>query len=207
MARSRANLVLSPIAGLAAREMERKHAIPSLPAYVSYDLREIARTYEALADFLEVPAGRRFDFAPHRARAEAAARAAREAVGGRPVYVSGVLKPFGLAEALSDWGFSVAGVVDEVVKPFEREACSHVCAAHFLPQHPETIWLPLQNPDAIAVGFDAAYLVGTPHIVDAAGDHGLYGYDGVCKLMARFEEAASKEEDLRGLIDRYGIVV
>ena len=53
MAKSRANLLLSPIASLAARQMQANLGMPSLFLPVSYDPEEVEAQYAQLAAFLE----------------------------------------------------------------------------------------------------------------------------------------------------------
>jgi hypothetical protein len=210
MAKSAANLVLSPIASLAAREMERKHGQPFLSMFVSYDLDEIAENYNRLADFLK--RGADFDFSRHRLEAEAAIESALDAIDDTPIAVSGVLKPYGLAAALLKYGFNVVSVMsDDVITP-DRAAYEGLCSCGagirtYLPQHPANMSLRTECPDALALGFEAAYITGSRHIANVNGDHGMFGYDGVKRLMQILVEAKRGEFELDKLMDEYGMVV
>ena len=85
MARSRASLLLSPIASLAARQMQANLGMPSLFLPVSYDPEEVEAQYAQLAAFLEKDAP---DLSAWRERALGEMEATREALGGRPVWIT-----------------------------------------------------------------------------------------------------------------------
>jgi hypothetical protein len=210
MAKSAANLVLSPIASLAAREMERKHGQPFFPMFVSYDLDEIADCYGRLAGFLKCDAD--FDFSRRRSEAEREIHVARSAVGHAPVAVSGVLKPYGLAATLLKYGFNVVSVMSDDVIPPDRSSYEGLCACGagiraYLPRHPANMRLRTEGPNALALGFEAAYITGSRRIANVNGDHGMFGYDGVKRLMRILAEASRSEFELDKLMDEYGVVV
>ncbi|MDR3289471.1 MAG: nitrogenase component 1 [Peptococcaceae bacterium] len=209
MAKSECNLVLSPIASLAARNMERKHGQPHLPLFVSYDLDEIAGDYQRLLTFLRCDG---YDFTPHIDRARREIDRAREIIGDTPIAVSGVLKTYGLAAALLRYGFNVVSVMSDDIIPPDKAAYEGLCACgvglrNYLPQHPKNISLRSECPESIAVGFEAAYITGSRRIVNANGDHGMFGYDGVCRFMWQLAAAYQSESDLAELMDEYGVVV
>jgi hypothetical protein len=210
MAQSAANLVLSPIASRAAREMEQKHGQPFLTMFVSYDLDEIAENYRKLADFLKQ--GTDFDFSRYQAEAKSAIESALSVIGDTPIAVSGVLKPYGLASALLKYGFNVVSVMaDDVIAP-DMAAYEGLCSCgaglrSYLPQHPANMSLRTECPDALALGFEAAYITGSRHIANVNGDHGMFGYNGVKRLMQILVEAKHREFDLDTLMDEYGVVV
>ncbi|MDR1193292.1 MAG: nitrogenase component 1 [Peptococcaceae bacterium] len=210
MAKSRANLVLSPIASLAAREMERKHGQPFAPMFVSYDLDEIAESYGRLAEFLRRGAG--FDFSRYKSDAEREIKIALEVIGDTPIAVSGVLKTYGLAAALLKYGFNVVSVMADDVIPPDKAAYDGLRARGsniraYLPQRPANMRLRSECPDALALGFEAAYITGSRHIANVNGDHGMFGYDGVKRLMRVLTQAKSNEFELDQLMDEYGVVV
>jgi hypothetical protein len=210
MAKSAANLVLSPIASLAAREMERKHGQPFLPMFVSYDLDEIAECYRKLADFLK--RGADFDFSRRKSEAERETAAALREIGNTPIAVSGVLKPYELAAALLKYGFNVVSVMSDDVIPPDRAAYEGLCACGtgiraYLPRSPANISLRAECEDALALGFEAAYITGSRHIANVNGDHGMFGYDGVTRLMRILIDAKRNEFALDELMDEYGVVI
>jgi hypothetical protein len=210
MAGSAANLVLSPIASLAAQDMERKHGQAYLPMLVSYDLDEVAEGYGRLAGFLE--RGTDFDFSQYKSDAEREIAAALEAIGDTPIAVSGVLKTYGLAAALKKYGFNVAAIMADDVIPPDKAAYDGLCACgsnirNYLPQHPANLRLRAECGNALALGFEAAYITGSRHIANINGDHGMFGYDGVKRLMRILVEAKRGEFALDKLMNEYGMVV
>ena len=62
-------------------------------------------------------------------------------------------------------------------------------------------------PDSLAIGMEGAYLSGSRHVADLLADLGMFGYDGVCRLMEMMEQAALTETDLKKQINDYGLVV
>lgn len=211
MAQSRANLVLSPIAALAAQTLARNHGMPFLMLPVSYDLREIDGQYASLAAFLDAPLP---DLSGAHQRAAEAMDAAQKALNGRPVWIAGgaVMRPFGLARALLSAGFRVETVVAQMAVPVDRDAFEWLHEAHpeinvIQPQHARLIDFDHPSPEAVAIGFDAAYIAGTSRVVPVTNDDGMFGYGGVVRLMRRMIDAAAHPADLRQMIDDYGVVL
>ncbi|MDR0906503.1 MAG: nitrogenase component 1 [Oscillospiraceae bacterium] len=210
MAKSAYNISLWPPVTLAAQGMERKLGIPFLSLRVSYDLDEIAADYRKLTEFLG--GGADFDFRPHIENTERAIENALRAVGGRPIAISdgAVLKPFGLAKALIGYGFNVESVASDDVPAFDKAAYDFVTERGVTvidPQAPDTILRRHINEDAVAVGYDAAYIAGSSHIVDLSNDMGMFGYHGVQTLMKMLADAAENESDLAYLMAEFGGVI
>jgi hypothetical protein len=209
MAKSAYNISLWPPVNLAARSMERKLGLPFLSLRISYDLDEIAADYLRLTEFL---GGADFDFSPHLENARRAIAAALRTLGDRPVTISdgAVLKPFGLAKALIGYGFNVESVASDDVPAFDRAAYDFVTSRGVAvsdPQSPDTILRRHTNGDAVAVGYDAAYIAGSRHIVDLSNDMGMFGYHGVQTLMNMLATAAGTESDLAHLMAEFGGVI
>jgi hypothetical protein len=210
MAKSAYNIVLWPPATLAAQSMEKKLGTPFLSLCVSYDLDEIAADYAKMADFLG--GGADFDFSAQIAKTKQAIEYALRAVGNSPITISGgaVIKPFGLAKALMEYGFNVESVATDEVLSFDKDAYDFALArgvACIDPVAPDAILRRHENKSAIAIGYDAAYIAGTSHIADLANDMGLFGYHGVQTLMGMIADAAEKESDLAQLMIDFGGVI
>ncbi|MDR1953624.1 MAG: nitrogenase component 1 [Clostridiales Family XIII bacterium] len=210
MAKSAYNISLWPPVTLAARSMEKKLGIPFLSLCVSYDLDEIAADYHRLSEFLG--GGADYDFAPHIAKAERAIENALQIVGDRPITISNgaVWKPFGLAKVLIEHGFNVESVVADEIPAFDRAAYDFIASRGvtiFDPQAPDTILRRHENAEAVAIGYDAAYIAGSCHIVDLANDMGMFGYHGVWTLMGMIAAAAETESDLAQLMADFGGVI
>lgn len=213
MASSRANLVLMPTGVQAAKEMERVLGIPFLFLPVGYRVEEIEEGYRRLRDFLN-PSGREIDLSSERAAALGAVEAALRAVGDRPVIVdaSATVRPFGLARALLEYGFSVRRVAAQKCIPIDEESLNWLRANRpevevLQPQHHRSVKFDRRMEEALAIGVDGAYLAGARHVVDLFADGALFGYHGLRTLMERMRAAAEAETDLRRLIESYGLVV
>jgi hypothetical protein len=152
-----------------------------------------------------------FDFAPSIRSAEEKIAAARDALAGRPVSIAGgaVLRPFSLAKAMIHYGFNVESVVAEEVLPFDADARELISLGVKLiqPQRPDTILFTDRRENAVAIGYDAAYIAGTRNIVNLANDHTLFGYHGLGKLMDMLAEAVGCESDLLELITEAGVML
>ena len=125
-----------------------------------------------------------------RARADEATARALAAVGELPVVVDtcASLMPFSLALALIKAGFNVAAVFALHSKGNDTEAEEELTR-----DHPEIIIVRKQGLEAmaelgiphacVALGRDAAFLLRADHSPDMYHDEGLFGYEGIEKLM------------------------
>ena len=152
-----------------------------------------------------------FDFSEAIRMAEKKIAAARDTLAGRPVSIAGgaVLRPFSLAKAMLRYGFNVESVVAEEALPFDADAEELISLGVKLvqPQRPDTILFADRSENAVAIGYDAAYVAGTRNIVNLANDHTLFGYHGLGKLMDMIAEASVHESDLLGLITEAGVML
>ena len=57
----------------------------------------------------------------------------------------------------------------------------------------------------LAIGQKAAYFTGTRHFVNIVECGGMYGFDGICRLCARIEEAFLTARDPRNYIQQKGL--
>jgi nitrogenase molybdenum-iron protein alpha/beta subunit len=213
MAQSSHNLVMTPSGLLAAQNMQKKHGIPFLFLPASYNIGEIAEQYKQFFEFVgaQVPV----NFLPEEeAGAIKEIRAALRAVGERPIVISAsaTVRPFSMAEALIIYGFDVAAVVAQEVLPIDRPAFERLFAVKpdiqvIQPEHPEVIRFENRMEEAIAIGFDAAYITGSEHIVNLSADMRMFGYRGVRQLMRMIKEACGQVSDLKKLIEEYGVVI
>ncbi len=210
MAKSFLNLVIAPSGMVAAQNLERRLGTPYLFLPVSYDLEQIRREYEKLADVLgaQLP-----DLEEDVAQTQEEIERTREALCDTPVVLSAsaVVKPFELANALEKYGFSVAAVLSQEVLPIDRGGFDNICQAHramiLQPEHPNVIRFEHRMPEAVAIGFDAAYIAGSEHIVNLSGDMKMYGYHGVRMLMKNMRDALRTKSNLQTLLDEYGVIV
>jgi hypothetical protein len=214
MAKSRLNLVTSPMGMQAALQMERLLGIPHLFLPVSYRMENVAGNYRVLESAVCSGNGRSFDFSTYEKEAEAAISNALETVGNLPVIVddSSVLKSFELARALIEYGFNVARVVTGECPDCDLENLHWVLenAPHveiIQPEHHHSVHFDRRLKRSVAVGVDGAYLADSEYLVDLLGDAGMYGYRGISTLMGRIAAAVSHKADIRAVIDSYGLVI
>ena len=125
-----------------------------------------------------------------RARADEATARALAAVGELPVVVDtcASLMPFSLALALIKAGFNVAAVFALHSKGNDTKA-----EEELMREHPEIVIVRKQGLEAmaelgipracVALGRDAAFLLRADHSPDMYHDEGLFGYEGIEKLM------------------------
>ena len=212
MAKSSYNLALSPIASLASKNMEKKHGTPYVLQPISYNMQTIAQNYKAIATLIAAEDG--YDFSQDITKTENKIQEARRILGERGISISAgaVFKPFELAKTLIEYGFRVDSVIAQKALPIDKEGYewlknADIDVAIIQPQNPEVIRFDKRNGDVIAIGFDAAYITGSKHIVNLSGDQGMYGYHGVRQLMDMLIEAQNQESDLKKLIQEYGVVV
>ena len=125
-----------------------------------------------------------------RARADEATARALAAVGELPIVVDtcASLMPFSLALALIKAGFNVAAVFALHSKGNDTKA-----EEELMREHPEIVIVRKQGLEAmaelvipracVALGRDAAFLLRADHSPDMYHDEGLFGYEGIEKLM------------------------
>ncbi|WP_352400762.1 nitrogenase component 1 [Anaerotignum sp.] len=208
MAMSRLNVVLSPVAEYASRTMVDTLEINRLLAYHTYDLKEICGFYEELAFMLEVP----LDVSRFAQEAKVAIEVAREKIGNRSIAIDyqGVRKPFTLARALIEYGFSVKLVMTDDIKPFDKEAYEYLLKNHKEVEilnalHHDMAKTEDRNSDFLCIGFNCAYATGAKNVVNIIEDESLFGFYGVKKLMEMLIEA--NEVDLKEVIEGAGLVI
>lgn len=214
MANSRANLVICAPGRQAAGQMEERLGIPWIFMPVTYDMEEIESNYSQLKEFLFPGREERFDPAPHREAALKAVEAALGKAGAIPIIIdaSATAQPFGMAAALIRYGFHVARVEAQDCMAFDRPHMEWLKERYpevelCQPEHHQAVMFQRRMENSLAVGVEGAYLAGSRHVADLFNDSGMFGYDGVCRLMKLIEAAAERETDLKELINGYGLVV
>ncbi len=211
MARSRWNLVVHPQGLYAAQQMEKRLAIPWVVSLTTYDPRAVTQAYRSLAKAMGFDPS---DLADQEAQSEAALARAREALDGMELVIDGeaVIRPFDLALALLERGFSVRRLLVQKVIPSDREAFEVVGKRWpqlelVQPQHHRSHCRHSLLPDCLALGYNSGYHTGSRHVVALDGHNGHWGYQGIMALAEMMEATARQETDLRALIDAAGLVV
>lgn len=214
MAGSRANLVIGAPGRQAAGQMEERLGIPWIFMPVTYDMEEIEDNYRRLKAFLFPDREEACDWGPARERALQAIRRAVKKAGRFPIIIdaSAASQPFGMAKALLTYGFSVVRVEAQDCMAFDKPHMEWLREHHpevelHQPEHHRAVLFDRRMENSLAIGVEGAYLAGSRHVADLFNDSGMFGFDGVCRLMRLIEEAAEQETDLEQLINGYGLVV
>ncbi|MGL5434857.1 MAG: nitrogenase component 1 [Lachnospiraceae bacterium] len=214
MARSSASLVLGAPGRQAAGKLETRLGIPWLFTPITYDMEEIARQYRQISAFLTGSETVSFSFEDARIRAEKAIAEAREKLGDIPLIIdaSAVCQPFGLARTLLLYGFTVKRVEAQDCMVFDSEHKAWLEEHHpelelCKPEEHRAVLFDRRAEDTLAIGVEGAYLAGSRHVANLFNDEGMFGYDGICRLMALLIDAADHPVDLKALINNYGLVV
>ena len=198
MAQSRLNLVTSPQALEAARQMERRLGIPFLRSWVSYRPEAIEADCRAIAAALgaECP-----DLRSLRDEAEAALEGLCQ-LCPPPLVLDGdaCLRPFDLARAFLERGIAVKRLFVQKVP-----ACDEESFQWLRQNHPETEILQPQHfrraldgaprvpdGDCAALGLLSGYLTGSPCCVPLTQNMGHWGFDGVMALADLLRESLSR---------------
>ncbi|MGM9606231.1 MAG: nitrogenase component 1 [Oscillospiraceae bacterium] len=199
MARSRLNVVLMQMGEYAAQQLQKRLGTPYLYLPADYRLETFQEYYAALAQALDRPLP---DLTGYRSAAQAEIAATRQALGDRAVIVdsSASLRPFALALALLEYGFSVRAVFAPHMKNMDSTDRARLEQAH-----PEVAVVRREgyqdilgygfDSGCLCIGFDSAFLLKAPHFVDMYHDEGYYGYHGICRLMREMRGALEQTAD------------
>lgn len=209
MGRSSYNLVLRPEGTLAAKAFSADMDYRFVP--VSYELTQIERQYSDVFDML----GRSAEMTPYKSSAVHEIDATLKIVGSRTIAVgnSAVCRPYSLALALLEYGFSVSDVFTDACPPFEKAAYESLLA-----KYPQVCFHDIHaaenvrrigslgNAD-IAIGYSAGYYTGAASIVDLMTDEGMFGYYGVSRMMRLLRDSVEHPQSLEPMIASYGLIV
>ena len=116
----------------------------------------------------------------------------------------------GLTRLLISHGFSVERIFTDAFSAEEKEDYLwlkenapnlKVCATI----HPNMRVYP-RNPQEkiLAIGQKAAYFSGTEHFVNMVEGGGLHGYDGICELCQKIQQAYQTKKNTKDLVVRKG---
>lgn len=213
MAQSKYNIMLSPIASLAAVNMQQKHNIPFIFLPVSYSMQSVSNDYNRLIDSIRKDKAS-YNFEHDIEKTKNEIKETLNEIGDTPIAIStgGVLRPFSLAKDLLEYGFNVNAVVCPKILPIDQESCDWVLENKkdmkvIQPQHHDIVKFEHINKECIAIGFDACYITGTSYLADVVNDETMFGYHGIRKMMRSIANAVKTEVDLQQKILDYGLVI
>ncbi len=211
MAKSRLNLVLSPVAKYASEQMKKRLGIESLLAYNTYDLKEIREFYQRLEERLQVE----IDIAEFEKRAKDKIQIAREIIGDYPIALDyqAVKKPFTLAKALLEYGFQVKFIMTDNVKEIEKSAYEFIQENYqditiVNAVHPGLVKNKYRNnKDYLCIGIDCGYATGSSKVINLMLDEFLFGYYGVEQLMEKMIQAYQQGRDVKEMIEEAHLII
>lgn len=204
LADSRLNVVVTPMAQIAAEQMLVTLGIPFLFAPSSYKLAEIVQVYHDIAALLRVD---KPDLSKYLARTREAIEKTRQHLGNLPIVVdsSSTRMPFALAKALLDYGFNVTMIFDSMILN-----CDMPDYEWFKKHRPDIMITDAQRFDLVktniqlqeclCIGFDSAYTLGAKHMVELSVDEFTYGFHAIDYLLARMNEAYETTVDYQAIL-------
>ncbi|MBP3886974.1 MAG: oxidoreductase [Cellulosilyticum sp.] len=212
MGESKYSLVLRPEAKVAAEDMKRHNTINYRFLPVSYDMEVIEEQYKEIIEMINQDMT--IDFTRVQEEAKACIEKAKEVIGDFPIVIgnSAVCRPFNLAKALISYGFNVQKVYADDVASFEK--ASFEWLQENAPQveiisalNHNRINRVEEEQDCIAIGYNAAYIEKSKHVVDLIQDEHMFGYKGIVKLMDMMTKCYLEPIALKEIIEKYGLVV
>ncbi len=209
MGKSVLNISYNPAAKAAGDALERRLSQRHLFLPLSYGSESIRKAMGTLADAL----GTAYDPGQAEAKAEAAITKAKKLIGDMPIAVdyTAATAPLSLVRLLLEHGFRVERVYADSFGTLE-EGDFHWLQEHapdlkvFATVQVKLRVLPRQTEEPmLAIGQKAAYFTGSRHFVNMVEGGGLYGFDGIEKLMGLLEEAFLTERDPSRFIQQKGL--
>ena len=154
-----------------------------------------------------------YDPAEDEARAQQALRHAKALLGDTEIAIdyTATPAPMSLARCLIEHGLRVSRIYADSI------AAGDLDDFRWLQEHaPDlslyaTVEVKLRvlprrtERPMLAIGQKAAYFTGTRHFVNIVEGGGMYGFDGICRLCARIEEAFLTARDPRNYIQQKGL--
>ena len=145
-------------------------------------------------------------------RCEKVAAHAYDVIGNTPVVIDYLMhpRPLGLAKYLLEHGFLVEAVYLDGISPEEKDTF-YWLKAH-APElelratiQPKMRVLPRTSEEKmLALGQKAAWFTQSPHFVNVVEGAGLYGFDGIRKVMELMIDAYREEKEVEDLVVRKG---
>lgn len=206
------NIVCGPIALKAAEQMKDELDIPFLKAFVNYDPDEIERFYKELSEVLGE------DFVTpsntYRKKALDKIQQANSIIGNYPIAIDyqAVLKPYSLGSMLAKHGFHTGMIAADGVAKHEQSSYDQLLQLApdvqiVNPLHHKAVQFGHEGDQHLCIGFDCGYMTGSTKVVNLMQDEGLYGYDGVCRLMDMLIEAYHGNADVKTMIKEAKLII
>ena len=209
MAASTLHIAYNPPAKAGGQTLANRLGGTFLYLPLSYTPQVIRRNLQTLCTALDVT----YDPAEDEARAQQALRHAKALLGDTEIAIdyTATPAPMSLARCLIEHGLRVSRIYADSIAACDLD---------------DFRWLQENAPDLslyatvevklrvlprrterpmLAIGQKAAYFTGTRHFVNIVEGGGMYGFDGICRLCARIEEAFLTARDPRDYIQQKGL--
>ena len=209
MACSRLNLYIDPTAHIAAEALAQRLGQKMLYLPVSYDYEEIQSCLNKLCTAIGLPVA---DYAKERAACETSLSETQNLIGQTPLALdySLTFRPFSLARLLLAHGFHLIRIYADTIgeddeKDFYWLQQHHPDLELYATKHANMRLLERHTSEKLlALGQKAAYFNATPYFVNFVETGGLYGFDGILRLMALMQEAFQVPKDTKKLVQQKG---
>ncbi|MFZ3130119.1 MAG: nitrogenase component 1 [Desulfosporosinus sp.] len=204
MADSRLNIVVAPMAQMAAEQMNEELGIPFLFAPGTFKIDEIVQVYYDIAAVL----GRdKPDLSEYISQARKKIAKTLKQLGDMPIVVdsSSTKMPFSLAKALLDYGFNVKMVFDSMILNCDipnyewiKKNRPDIMIADA--QRFDLIKTNIQLQECLCIGFNSAYTLGAKHMVELLEEKFIYGFYAIDVLMDMMSEACETTVDYNQIL-------
>jgi len=212
LSKSRYGILMKPLAKMGLANLEKQTGAIHVTMFACYDIDAIKEQYVELEEMLQLSLLDKM--ALYEKKALAAIEKARKAVGNLPVYVadSATVFPCQLAVTLLKYGFNVKRIyAEDLVNP-DQKAIEYLQENHpeveiIQADHPRMNIREKEEAYALSIGEEAAYLSNSRFVADISADEGLFGFDGITKMMNVIADSMKEKADIRKLIEEYGGIV
>ena len=209
MAASTLHIAYNPPAKAGGQTLANRLGGTFLYLPLSYTPQVIRRNLQTLCTALDVT----YDPAEDEARAQQALRHAKALLGDTEIAIdyTATPAPMSLARCLIEHGLRVSRIYADSIAADDlddfcwlRENAPDVNLYATVEVKLRVLPRRTQRP-MLAIGQKAAYFTGTRHFVNIVEGGGMYGFDGICRLCARIEEAFLTARDPRNYIQQKGL--
>ncbi len=209
IAQSSMAITTFPAAKPAGDYLQKEHGQKHLYLPFSFDYDEILANYQSLCDALSIPMP---DYTAKIDECETALHALKEYIGQTPITIdyTACPRPLGLAKLLLSRGMNVQALYVDSFPADEKGDYAwlreHAPNLTLYPTvHPQMRVLPrVSEGKTLAIGQKAAYFTGTDHFVNMVEGGGMYGFDGILRLVREMTEAYHMPKDTKKLIQIKG---
>lgn len=211
MAESAYCITTFPAANAAGDMLEEKLGQKHLYLPFSFDYDEIMQNYELLCNTLDIDLPEPV-YVEGIKKCEKALKNAANLIGDTPITIdyTAFPRPLGLAKLLLRHGYNVTKIYVDSFTGEEKEDFEILKKVA-----PDILLYPTIHTSmrvepresakkTLAIGQKAAYFTGSNYFVNVVEGEGLYGFDGICQLVALMEEAYLEPKDARSLIQIKG---